>query len=95
MSTSSTCEHDVATARGSPTWEMRSSVNTTVDALSTRPASVPKASSASVTHRLPPTGLFRRAADEEDDIAAVLQIVERGIEVAVALVESVGERATQ
>ncbi len=39
ISTSSTCEHDVSTAWGSPTCEIRSSVKTTVDAVRTRPDS--------------------------------------------------------
>jgi hypothetical protein len=39
ISTSSTCKHDVSTACGSPTCEIRSSVNTTVDAVRTRPDS--------------------------------------------------------
>jgi hypothetical protein len=39
ISTSSTYEHDVSTACGSPTCEIRSSVKTTVDELRTRPDS--------------------------------------------------------
>ena len=97
MSTSSTWVHDVSTARGSPTWVMRWSVNTTVDAVRIRPDSERwSASSARIVDTaVSLTGFLRRWTNEKDDITVIFQIIKGRIEVTIAFIKSIGKRSPE
>ena len=79
---------------------MRSSVNTTVDAVSTRPDSAKESHRCCRQDVQPqrarlPTGFLGRRADEKDNLTIIFQLVERRLEVTVAFVERVRERSPE